>query len=760
VTRDPGGVASLAQLDATRRWALPASVVPVLIAATSLVVLEEGPNRAAVIGYSNAAVATLASMVFYRRARAEPLARRGWGLLTISTFVYGMSQAVATAPRLGAHSLPPFPTAGDFAALLFLPVAGVAMLLWPGTSTAASTKVRTALDGLTFGTASFFLMWTAGVGPRTLASVPRDMILVAVGFFVACAINLGVAIHLAGREAARWRGPIGAMTVAFLLASVSGVPIVALGSDGRYYSGHAVDTLDTFAITIGIWGAVGVKTARPVAPAATAPTPSSWVAELVPYAPALVVVALGLLDLASGGGGLDVVQIGTAVFLMVLLGARQLLAIRDVRRLSHNLEVQVAQRTQELRESQAALLHAQRLDALGQMSGGVAHDFNNLLTIVSTSARALRPTVPSSHAGDLDAIDAAVDRAAGLTRQLLAFARKQPVMTRLVDVDDLLARAEPLLIRLVGAEFRLTLSLGGAGRPVSADPGQLEQVVVNLVQNARDAAPSDRHVAVITSIESIAAGALEPLAAGEYVVLEVRDRGDGMPESVRGRAFEPFFTTKPPGRGTGLGLATCWGIVRQAGGHITIESAPERGTRVRVFLPVAKADAAGARHPSLPPPVPPTVPLSVVPPPSEAKAERSARAPSPGPGPPSLAPVSPVPSPPPTVLVADDTDGVRTAIARVIRDLGYHVIEASDGQAAAELASAEGTTIALLVTDLVMPRLSGRELAARVRARHPGAKVLTVSGFGEDLGDLPAELVLTKPFRPEELEARVRALLG
>jgi signal transduction histidine kinase len=678
--------------------------------------LPDAGDAAVVIGMANGAVALVGSWAARRRALAEPSARRGWRLLAFALFMYSLGQVGAVAPLVGVGQRAVFPTTADVLAMAFTPVAGLAMLLW-GDRSHGSIRLRTGLDGLLAGAACFFVMWSLSLGSRDLASVSRPMLAVALGFLLGTSFNLGVSMQLAQRSLDRWRGPLGFLHVGFVIAGGTGVLMLLIGMDHHYYSGHPVDV---FAIAGAAVASFGFLSPRPVLPAPRHDD-GSWLAELLPYLPIAIVVGVVAVRLAHGRPP-DLVETGVSIGLMVVMGARQLVALRDVRRLTSTLEAKVIERTRQLEESQQALTRAQRLEALGQMSGGVAHDFNNLLTVIATSARTVRRSAPPEVAGDLDTVDAAVERAASLTRQLLAFARKQAVEPRVFDVNRLLRDAEPLLHRLVGREVRVVFALGEIHQRVSADPGQIEQVVVNLVANARDAMPEGGEIRV-SSAHADARAAGVTLAGGRSAVcITVSDHGVGMSPEVVARAFEPFFTTKEPGRGTGLGLATCWGIARQSGGHLAIRSQPGQGTSVTLWLPGTDEAEALA---------PPPVRL-----PSAQRAAVQAR-----------------------ILVADDTPGVRTAIARALRDLGYEVLEAGDGDEALRV-SGQLDRLDLLVTDMAMPRMSGRELARRVREQHAEVKVLTVSGYHDELPDVPGEGVLHKPFSPEALGARVQALLA
>jgi PAS domain S-box-containing protein len=376
------------------------------------------------------------------------------------------------------------------------------------------------------------------------------------------------------------------------------------------------------------------------------------------------------------------------------------------------------------------LRHAQKMEAVGRLAGGIAHDFNNILTAMIGHVECARLDVDgnASVASDLDEIDAAARRAAQLTRQLLAFARRQRIEPRLVDPNQLVSGVEQMLRRLIGEHIQLEVDLGAALPAVRVDPGQLEQVLINLAVNARDAMPGGGRLRIETS--PAPPSAAEPLPPHPrsplgWVRIRVADTGVGMDEETLAHVFEPFFTTKEAGRGTGLGLATCYGIVRQSEGHIHLESRVGAGTTVEILLPAAAGEAQPAAGT-----------VTRVEPPSGREA----------------------------VLLVEDEESVRRLAARVLRARGYHVIEAENAVAArAGLARAERKPD-LVVTDMVMPGEGGPEVARWMRQQCPGIPILFVSGYSEALapeglsGD-DGYFFLGKPFTPHDLVQRVREIL-
>jgi PAS domain S-box-containing protein len=376
------------------------------------------------------------------------------------------------------------------------------------------------------------------------------------------------------------------------------------------------------------------------------------------------------------------------------------------------------------------LRRAQKMEAIGRLAGGVAHDFNNLLTVISTNvALALLDTdAADPRREQLGEIQDTVQRAARLTRQLLAFGRKQLLEPRPLALGAVVEEGQKMLSRLVGEDVDLALDLAPGLPPVVADPAQVEQVLVNLVVNSRDALPRGGRITISTRQDEVAAGAAtEERRPGRYVVLSVRDTGAGMDAETLRHVFEPFFTTKPEGKGTGLGLSTVYGIARQHGGFVEAESAPGRGTCFSVWFPLGEPQAG----------VPGTAPA---------------------PEPPAL------PGGSETVLLAEDEPGLREATRALLRRLGYRVHAAGDGPEAIDLADRVGG-VDLLVTDVVMPRMNGRELAAALHARWPSLPVLFLSGYPSD-AFASREILeeglhfLAKPWTPAAFARKLRELLG
>ncbi|HEY0037099.1 MAG TPA: PAS domain-containing protein [Longimicrobium sp.] len=382
----------------------------------------------------------------------------------------------------------------------------------------------------------------------------------------------------------------------------------------------------------------------------------------------------------------------------------------------------------ERRDLEEQLRQSQKMEAVGQLAGGVAHDFNNLLTVISGTVELLKADLADpALLDDIHQIGEAAERAAALTRQLLAFSRRQILKPQAVNLTALVGGMLPMLKRLIGEDVELRFKANAAAAQVEADPGQLEQVLLNLVVNARDAiAGGNGRIAMETHEVEVRGGdegldgALPP---GRYAVMVVSDTGMGMPEEVRQRVFEPFFTTKPPGAGTGLGLSTVYGIVRQSEGFIFVDSAPGAGTEVRMYLPLLES------------------------------AEQPAAAAPP-----------PLPTGRETILLIEDEVAVRSLTRRVLTRQGYTVIDARDGAEALELARREGAAFDLVITDVVMPGMSGPAVAQELSALIGGVPVLYMSGYTDDemlrRGIHTSDThFLQKPFTPSSILTQVRAVL-
>ena len=372
---------------------------------------------------------------------------------------------------------------------------------------------------------------------------------------------------------------------------------------------------------------------------------------------------------------------------------------------------------------QAQMLLAQKMDAVGRLAGGVAHDFNNLLSVILGAAETLGKALASYDPLQEEVTDIrdAVGRGAALTRQLLLFGRKEVRTPGLLDVNDVVAGVERLLMRVLGSSVRIELRRDVEYAPVVADSGQLEQVLVNLSINARDAMLRGGTLTIRTGEATLDLGAASVLDVipGPYVTIDVEDTGVGMDEATRTRAFEPFFTTKGPAQGAGLGLAMVYGIVRQSGGAISLHSAPGAGTHVRIHLPRGEGNAA----------------------PVQAEPEQESRG---------------------LVLLVEDEPRVRAQARRLLQRSGYQVVEASDGAEGKRLFAERQGDIDVVVTDVVMPMIGGVEMVATLRAVQPDLPVVFVSGYTAEEKDLPLDdrtAFLTKPYTIDSLCDAISAVM-
>jgi len=389
----------------------------------------------------------------------------------------------------------------------------------------------------------------------------------------------------------------------------------------------------------------------------------------------------------------------------------------DLRQAKETLEEEIAER----KEAEQALREAQKMEAVGRLAGGVAHDFNNLLTAIVGYSELLRSATEADPgtARLVDEIRRAARRGADLTQQLLAFSRRQVLDPRVLDLNEVVRGIEGLLRQVIGEEVRLVTRLDGELESVRADPNRLEQVLVNLAVNARDAMPEGGEVLIETSNAGLA------LAGEPAVLLAVQDTGVGIPAELRSQIFDPFFTTKERGQGTGLGLSTVYGIVTQSEGRIEVESEPGGGTRFEILLPAV-----------------------------DERPARPAEEPAGG----------DIPRGHETILIAEDEPAVRTFLRRFLRKQGYRVLTAADGEEALRIARNAEPAIDLLLSDVVMPTLNGIALARRMRRARPGLRIVFMSGHPGPAGDgtpLDEEgaLFLQKPFTTGQLGRALRDVL-
>ena len=384
-----------------------------------------------------------------------------------------------------------------------------------------------------------------------------------------------------------------------------------------------------------------------------------------------------------------------------------------------------------LRQSEEQLRQSQKMEAIGQLAGGIAHDFNNLLTAITGYSELLLGQIQpdSRERKNAEEIRKAAFRAAALTHQLLAFSRRQMLTTKVLNLNAVMMDLESMLRRLIGEDIALTIVPGSALGRVKADPSQIEQIVLNLVVNARDAMPKGGTVTIETSnvvLDEASADDHETFRPGPYVLVAVGDTGCGMDAQTRRHIFEPFFTTKEPGKGTGLGLSTVYGIVTQSDGYILVDSEPGRGTTFKVYLPLVTSEPDRGS--------------------AETERPRLSRGTE-------------------TILLVEDEGTVRVLVGNILEGNGYRVLVASHSEEAFRLSGHHEGPIHLMVTDVVMPGMSGRELAERLASSRPKMKVLYISGYTDDAivrhgVQTQNTAFLQKPFTPDTLLRKVREVLG
>ncbi len=464
------------------------------------------------------------------------------------------------------------------------------------------------------------------------------------------------------------------------------------------------------------------------------------VSALVSLALVLVLEQAGLISEAPLAEHM-VLQQGSAVgglftlFLTALaLGATYLLIAVNLRRLEgqvrsvEQLRAEADEQTEHSANLQNKLEEVQRLESLGRLAGGVAHDFNNLLTGILGYARLMKEDLArdAPMQADVDEVIRAAGRASELTGQLLAFSRRQIIRVRLIDLNLVVDELQRLLERIIGEHIDVNYCPGPSPALINADPNQIEQIVINLAVNAKDAMPQGGQLTIETGpvvLDAAYCAENPEVEPGLYLMLAVSDNGEGMDDETRHRAFEPFFTTKEVGQGTGLGLATVYGIVKQHHGHVEVQSDPGSGTTFKIFFPMAEGEVEE------PDQFVDTTPTGLE-----------------------------------TVLLAEDEAVVRKLVTRILGRFGYTVLEADSGETALDLASEHDGSIQLLLTDLMMPGMTGKELAERLRAESPEIKVLYMSGYPAEeigrLGVLDDDFeFMAKPFSAEDLLTKVRRAL-
>jgi two-component system, cell cycle sensor histidine kinase and response regulator CckA len=477
---------------------------------------------------------------------------------------------------------------------------------------------------------------------------------------------------------------------------------------------------------------------------ALAATPLLWLPLLLPpfllafhgrWRGVLLALALGAasffgVQLALAGS--PAAGVGTApalvpLFLAVLAGAGW---VADG---LHRERLEEQQRSDRLERLEEQLHLAQRMEAIGRLAGGLAHDFNNVLTIIQGHVHLLLQALPEDdpRRADLEEVCRAGEHGGSLIRQLLAFSRQQVLQPRVVDLNAVVLSTEGMLRRILGENVRLKLDLDDVAGAVRADPAQIQQVLLNLATNARDAMPDGGQFEIRTGaahIDDAFAGRFPyTVRTGDYQAVAVSDTGSGMSDEVRAHIFEPFFTTKPVGQGTGLGLSTVYGIIKQSGGYVWVRSGPGAGTTFDIYLPTVHE-------------LPDADPLAAAAPPRQRRDGHE------------------------TILVVEDDPRVRSLVRKVLTLRGYRILEAENGHRALELADSHLGSVDLLLTDLVMPGMGGIDLVHHLTEARPGLRCVVTSGYTEDAVMQtqvlpPGATFLPKPFTPDELAGTVRQIL-
>ena len=689
--------------------------------------------------------AATAVCCWFAARRREGRARRAWILLGAAAMSWAVGEAVWSFYELARNVEVPFPGYADIGFLGLIPFAVAGLLALPPVPRSLTAQGRTLFDGLIITGSMFFVGWRTVIGPtyRESTSTTLEKV-VGLAYPIGDVVLLSMALFIALRVARRHRG-------ALLLIGV-GLGVLAAADSGfiyqnlheTYASGSLIDPLWEIGFLVMMVGAVLAIPQREPPDRERGPGLFSLA---LPYACVIVVVVLAAIWRRTEA--LDAPLFWTMLVVLLLVVVRQLLTILDNFVLTRTLETRVRELVQsdiserervqrERDEMQTQLNHARRLESLGNMAGAVAHDFNNILGVIMGFSSHVRTVLedgqganPESERAEvaegLEHIERATTRAANLTKQLLTFSRREPAQTRVIDLNEIVRGMEEVLVRTVPETIEVRLSVTPAVAPVKADPAQIEQVLSNLAVNARDAMPDGGTLTIATAVAMLdeAQARIRPgLAPGRHVRLIVRDTGLGMTADVAARAFDPFFTTKPKGSGTGLGLATVYGIVSQAGGTIRVDSAPRRGATFTIYFPASEDELT--REPA-----------------SAIMLDRPVGGSE-------------------TILVAEDDPAMLDLVKVTLASHGYRVVAAHNGLEALDAAEGE-TTIDAVVSDVVMPQMSGPELINKLRRTRPALPAVCMSGYAEPIVN-PAEIgegvrFIGKPFTPDQLLAIVREAL-
>ncbi|GLC27790.1 ATP-binding protein [Roseisolibacter agri] len=661
-----------------------------------------------------------------RTGALDDAGARGWRRIAAA---YAML-AVNNLLFVFARHVAPFPGAG-------LLVAVVVPLLWYAAIFAGLARLtramETALERATFwldsatvlvsGLLILLYVFAHTPGESSLASPVKALTTIGFPALNGAVIFAAIVVVLRpGRGVAR--DAVGLLAAGVALTVVGDLAYGRAAAAGVHRPGIWYEPLYLLAGCLAVASAQ-LQRERPGRDDARAFALGPARSSILPYGAVLGAVVVVILEVGDRWQTTLGRMVVGAVALTGLVMARQLLARRHLMALAAAEQARLTRQ----RALEVQLQQAQKLEAVGLLAGGIAHDFNNILTAIRASAE-LAATSGTAGRQDMEDIVRAVDHGASLTRQLLAFGRRDAVQLQRFDLRAVVHGMDAMLRRVVTGEIVLRVSLPSGAVPVEMDRAQLEQVLLNLAINARDAMPDGGTLAITvgTTVRDAPTAVLE---AGRYATLEVRDTGHGMTPDVIARIFEPFFTTKPRGRGSGLGLSTVYAIVSRAGGTIDVASTVGTGTTFTVLIPLAAAPEGDAGPESLP-----ATPAA----PSAAPASRE------------------------VVLVVDDEAAIRQLVLRYLTGNGYTCIAAADGAEALEHLASPGPRVDLLLTDLTMPGMSGRVLVERARALDPALRVICMSGYAEREaaagdGAVPAAHYIEKPFSLSALGRLVRATL-
>lgn len=688
------------------------------------------------VGMSTAMSLSLLVAAFAARSPSSRFAS-GWLLLGLAMIMWLVADLLWL--RADLQGVKPSGTLSDIFFLLFYPLFLAGVLCLPRQSRSALGWVRLALDLAVATLAALVVLWVLIVSP-TIESLSQGGTPDRLELLIALAYPTGDLLVLWAALALIATGRVDGMVRSSRLLAASAALLVVTDTiygyqvlQGTYHSGNCLGI--GWSGALGLVGLAGAAAQPPrLAEAASTnrtphPALGSLILSSVSFAIAWLVVSSSprAPGLQFAEGGVLAMIVLTVVRQAVGLIENRTLTVR-LQALNDDLDARVQERTADLETANERLRQAQKMEAIGRLAGGVAHDFNNLLTVIIGNAALLRRQFARDQvvSDQLDSISTTAGRAAELTRQLLAFSRRTPLTPQATDLTMIVGEVDTMLRRVLPAEIRLVIDHRGPPPVVYADPGQVVQVVMNLAINARDALPAGGTLTIATStitLSDIQVAQMPDSRTGPFAVLTVSDTGIGMDEATRGRLFEPFFTTKPPGAGTGLGLATVHGIVRQSGGWIVVESALGQGSAFHVYLDLIRD-----------------------PPSSVTRA---------------MVALAPIRLEGTRILLVEDEPAVRLIAFHTLTALGCVVFKAGDAEEALAIFRANPGGIDLVISDGIMPGMHGPALIAKLRERAARLPAVLCSGYtGEESAEIQGDMVfLAKPFTAETLATAVNQAL-